>query len=165
MPPDAPAIVIVQHIPAGFSTAFAQRMDRCSAMAVFEARDGQPILPGHAYIAPGDRHLRVVGDGARWVCRLDDSAPINRHRPSVDVLFRSVLNHAGANAVASLLTGMGDDGARGLLELREAGVATVVQDEASSVVWGMPGSAVKLGAAQEILPLSRIAPRLLALST
>ncbi|HBK54977.1 MAG TPA: chemotaxis response regulator protein-glutamate methylesterase [Xanthomonadales bacterium] len=164
MPPDAPAIVIVQHIPPGFSAAFAQRMNRCSAMAVFEARDGQPILPGHVYIAPGDRHLRVVGDGAKWLCRLDDGPQINRHRPSVDVLFRSVLTHAGRNAVAAVLTGMGDDGARGLLELREAGVHTVVQDEASSVVWGMPGSAVKLGAAEEILPLAQIAPRLLALS-
>ncbi|MDZ4349060.1 MAG: chemotaxis response regulator protein-glutamate methylesterase [Xanthomonadaceae bacterium] len=164
MPPDAPAIVIVQHIPPGFSTAFAQRMNRCSPMAVFEASDGQPIVPGHVYIAPGDRHLRVVGDGAKWLCRLDDGPPINRHRPSVDVLFRSVLTHAGTNAVAAVLTGMGDDGARGLLELHEAGVCTIVQDEASSVVWGMPGSAHKLGAVDEILPLSQIAQRLLTLS-
>ncbi len=164
MPPDAPAIVIVQHIPPGFSTAFAQRMNRCSPMAVFEASDGQPIVPGHVYIAPGDRHLRVVGDGAKWLCRLDDGPPINRHRPSVDVLFRSVLTHAGTNAVAAVLTGMGDDGARGLLELHDAGVRTVVQDEASSVVWGMPGAAHKLGAADEVLPLSQIAQRLLTLS-
>jgi two-component system, chemotaxis family, protein-glutamate methylesterase/glutaminase len=164
MPADAPGTVIVQHIPAAFSRAFAQRMDRLSPMAVCEAHDGQPIRPGHAYIAPGDRHLRVVSDGARWVCRLDDGPAVNRHRPSVDVLFRSVATHAGRNAVGVLLTGMGEDGARGLLELRNAGAPTVVQDEASSIVWGMPGAAVKLGAAQEVQPVGAIASRLLELA-
>ncbi|MGQ0501710.1 MAG: protein-glutamate methylesterase/protein-glutamine glutaminase [Panacagrimonas sp.] len=162
MPPDSPAIVITQHIPAMFSRPFAERMNRCSAMSVCQAEDGQLIVPGHAYIAPGDRHLTVIRDGARYVCRLTDAPPENRHRPSVDVLFRSVALNAGANSVAAILTGMGDDGARGLLELRRAGANTLAQDEASSVVWGMPGAAVKLGAANEVLPLSRIAARLLA---
>ncbi|NYZ63361.1 protein-glutamate methylesterase/protein-glutamine glutaminase [Luteimonas deserti] len=164
MPPDAPAIVLTQHIPASFSRPFAERLDRHSQMLVREARDGEMILPGHAYLPPGDHHLRVIRDGARWRCKLDPGPPVNRHRPAVDVLFRSVAQSAGANAVAAILTGMGDDGARGLLELRQAGAPTLVQDEATSVVWGMPGAAVKLGAAQEILPLEAIADRLLALA-
>ena len=133
-------------------------------LLVREASDGEAILPGHAYLPPGDRHLRVIRDGARWRCRIDDGAPVNRHRPAVDVLFRSVAQNAGANAVAAILTGMGDDGARGLLELRQAGAATLVQDEATSVVWGMPGAAYRLGAAQEVVPLDRIAGRLLELA-
>jgi two-component system chemotaxis response regulator CheB len=137
-------------------------MNRSSAMSVCEAADGQLIVPGHAYIAPGGLHLTVVRDGARYVCRLTDAAPENRHRPSVDVLFRSVAKNAGSNAVAAILTGMGDDGARGLLELRKAGAHTLVQDEASSVVWGMPGSAVRLQAPEQVLPLDRIAGQLLA---
>jgi len=164
MPPDAPAVVLTQHIPGSFSRSFAERLDRHSPMLVREARDGERILPGHAYLPPGDHHLRVIGDGARWRCRLDPGPPVNRHRPAVDVLFRSVAQSAGANAVAAILTGMGDDGARGLLDLRQAGAATLVQDEATSVVWGMPGAAVKLGAAQEIVPLEAIAERLLALA-
>ncbi len=162
MPADAPAIVIAQHIPAAFSGPFAQRMDRSCAMRVCEAQDGQQIVPGHAYIAPGDWHLRVVRDGARYVCRLDQAAPVNRHRPSVDVLLRSVAENAGVNAVGAILTGMGDDGARGLLEMRNAGAHVLAQDEASSVVWGMPGAAVKLGAAELVLPLDHIASQLLA---
>lgn len=164
MPPDAPAIVITQHIPAPFSAPFAQRMDQCSAMRVSEASDGQPIQAGHAYIAPGGRHLLVVRDGARQVCRLHDGPLVNRHKPSVDVLFRSMAASVGAAGVGALLTGMGDDGARGLLEMRQAGAATVVQDEASSVVWGMPGAGWKMEAAQSMLPLDEIAARLLALS-
>ncbi|WP_037082544.1 chemotaxis response regulator protein-glutamate methylesterase [Pseudoxanthomonas sp. J35] len=164
MPPDAPAVMLAQHIPGSFSRAFAERLDRHSPLLVREASDGEAVLPGHAYLPPGDRHLQVVRDGARWRCRVDDGPPVNRHRPSVDVLFRSVARSAGPNAVAAILTGMGDDGARGLLELRQAGAATLVQDEASSVVWGMPGAAVKLGAAQEIVPLERIAGRLLELA-
>lgn len=163
MPADAPAIVIAQHIPAAFSGPFAQRMDRSSAMRVCEAGNGQQIVPGHVYIAPGDWHLRVVRDGARYVCRLDQAAPVNRHRPSCDVLLKSVAENAGVNAVGAILTGMGDDGARGLLAMRQAGCRTLVQDEASSVVWGMPGAAHKLGAAEQVLPLSRIADALLEL--
>lgn len=161
MPADAPAVVVTQHIPAAFSAPFAARLDRASAMAVCEARDGQPILPGHAYVAPGDRHLLVERDGARYVCRLSDAPPRNRHRPSVDAMFDSLAAHAGANVVATLLTGMGDDGARGLLALREAGARTFAQDEASSIVWGMPGAAHKLGAAERLLPLEAMAQELL----
>ena len=164
MPPDAPAIVLTQHIPASFSRPFIDRLDKHSAMLVREARDGEMILPGHAYLPPGDHHLRVVRDGARWRCRLDAGPPVNRHRPAVDVLFRSVAQAAGGNAVGAILTGMGEDGARGLLELRQAGAPTLLQDEATSVVWGMPGAAFKLGAAEEMVPLERIAERLMALS-
>lgn len=162
MPPDCPGIVIAQHIPGGFSRAFARRMDEQTGLSVFEARDGQRILPGHAYIAPGDHHLEVARDGARYVCRLSSGEPVNRHRPSVDVLFHSVANQAGRSAAAALLTGMGRDGAEGLMALHEAGAWTVAQDEASSVVWGMPGEAVRLGAARAVLPLEQIAPRLLS---
>ncbi|WP_305803906.1 chemotaxis response regulator protein-glutamate methylesterase [Stenotrophomonas sp. YIM B06876] len=164
MPADAPAVVMTQHLPASFSSAFAQRLDRYSAMSVREASDGEAVLPGHAYLPPGGRHLRVIRDGARWRCRIDDGPAVNRHKPAVDVLFRSVALSAGPNAIGVILTGMGDDGARGLLEMRQAGAPTLVQDEASSVVWGMPGSAVKLDAAAEILPLDIIAARLVALS-
>jgi len=164
MPADAPAIVLTQHLPASFSTAFAERLDRHSAMSVREASDGEAILPGHAYLPAGGRHLRIIRDGARWRCRIDDSAPVNLHKPAVDVLFRSVAQNAGANAIGAILTGMGDDGARGLLEMKQAGARTLVQDEASSVVWGMPGAAFKLGAADEVVPLEQVAARLLAWS-
>ena len=157
LPADAPGIVITQHIPAEFSGPFARRMDSLCALAVCEASDGQQILPGHAYIAPGGRHLLVQRSGARYVCCLNDGPPVNRHRPSVDVLFRSVAQSAGLNAVGVLLTGMGDDGALGLKELLESGAPTLAQDEASSVVWGMPGRAWAIGAAQQLLPLNDIA--------
>jgi len=164
MPPDAPGVVITQHIPKAFSTPFAERMNRCSAMTVCEAHDGQQIMPGHVYIAPGDRHMMVLRSGTRWICRLDDGPPVNRHKPSVDVLFRSVAQEAGHNAIGVLLTGMGKDGAQGLLEMRQAGSPTVAQDEATSIVWGMPGEAVHIGAAAEELPLARIAGRVLELA-
>jgi two-component system, chemotaxis family, protein-glutamate methylesterase/glutaminase len=160
MPADTPGIVIAQHIPKAFSTPFAKRMNDCSAMTVYEAEDGQQILAGHVYIAPGDRHLIVVRDGARYVCKLDDGTPVNRHKPSVDVLFRSVAQNVGRSAIGVLLTGMGKDGARGLKEMLEAGSQTIAQDEASSVVWGMPGEAVSLGAAQHVIPLDDIAGHL-----
>ncbi len=161
LPPDAPAIVISQHIPAAFSKPFAERMNQCSAMAVCEAQDGQYILPGHVYIAPGDRHLLVERDGARYRCRLNDGPHVNRHRPSVDVMFRSVAQNVGPNATGVILTGMGDDGARGLKEMAEAGAHTIAQDEASSVVWGMPGTAVRMGAAHQVLPLHRVPDEIL----
>lgn len=161
MPADAPAIVIAQHIPAAFSGAFAERLNRHSKMTVVHVERDQPLLVGHAYVAQGGRHLRVHRSGARWHCRLDDDEPVRRHRPSVDALFESVAEHAGANAGAALLTGMGDDGARGMLALRKAGAATFAQDEASSVVWGMPGAAVALAAVDEVLPLEHIAHHLL----
>ncbi len=162
MPADAPATVIAQHIPGAFSGAFAERLDKHSRMTVLEVHEDQPLLVGHAYVAPGGRHLRVVRSGARWHAHLADDAPVRGHRPSVDVLFDSVARHAGANASAALLTGMGDDGARGLLALRKAGALTLAQDKATSVVWGMPGAAVALGAGSEVLPLEDIAHRLLS---
>lgn len=161
LPPDTPPVVVAQHIPAAFSGPFAERVDRLAAITVREASDRTPLLDGHAYIAPGGRHLRVRRDGAHWVCRVGDDEPVNRHRPSVDVLFQSVAEAAGGSALAALLTGMGDDGARGLLAMRAAGAYTIAQDEASSVVWGMPGAAVKLGAADDVLPLERIAEAML----
>jgi two-component system chemotaxis response regulator CheB len=164
LPADAPAVVISQHIPAAFSKPFAERINRVSAMSVCEAQDQQYILPGHVYIAPGDRHLLIERDGARYRCRLNDGPHVNRHRPSVDVMFRSVAQNVGPNAVGVILTGMGDDGARGLKEMLEAGAGTVARDEASSVVWGMPGAAVKIGAAEHVLPLHRIPSQILAMT-
>lgn len=163
MPPDAPGMVLTQHIPEVFSAPFARRIDSLSAMNVCEAQDGQQILPGHAYIAPGSHHLMVVRDGARYRCSLSDGPPVNRHRPSVDVLFRSVAQCVGPNAIGVLLTGMGKDGALGMKEMQEAGSHTIAQDEKTSVVWGMPGEAVKLGAANDIQPLEAIAKCLLSL--
>ncbi len=162
LPPDTPGIVITQHIPAAFSGPFAQRMDKSAAMIVCEAEDGQQILPGHVYIAPGDRHLKVSRSGARYLCRLDDGPRVNRHKPSVDVLFHSVAENVGPNALGVILTGMGDDGARGMKAMHEAGAYTIAQDEATSVVWGMPGEAVAHGGVDEILPLGEIPGRLLA---
>jgi two-component system chemotaxis response regulator CheB len=163
LPAGAPGMVITQHIPEAFSGPFARRMDSISAMTVCEAQDGQHILPGHVYIAPGNRHLLVARDGARYACRLHDGSPVNRHRPSVDVLFRSVAQHVGPNAVGVLLTGMGGDGARGLQEMHEAGAYTLAQDEKTSVVWGMPGQAVKLGGVDEVVPLGEVATAILRL--
>jgi two-component system chemotaxis response regulator CheB len=160
--PDCPAILIAQHIPPVFSSAFARRMNQHSALTVVEAADGQQVVPGHVYIAPGDKHLLLVRDGARYRCQLNDGPPVNRHKPSVDVLFRSVAQSAGKNAVGVILTGMGADGARGLNEMREAGAMTIAQDERSSVVWGMPGEAVKLGAAQKVLALDQIPAGIIA---
>jgi len=164
LPADTPGIVIAQHIPKAFSTPFARRMDACCQMTVYEAEDGQHILPGHVYIAPGDRHLLLVRDGARYVCKLDDGQPVNRHKPSVDVLFRSVAQQAGRNAIGVILTGMGKDGAMGLKEMRDAGSPTIAQDEATSVVWGMPREAVALGAAVHVLGLHEIPGRIRSLA-
>jgi two-component system chemotaxis response regulator CheB len=164
LPADTPGIVIAQHIPKAFSTPFARRMDACCQMTVYEAEDGQQILPGHVYIAPGDRHLLLVRDGARYVCKLDDGQAVNRHKPSVDVLFRSVAQQAGRNAIGVILTGMGKDGAMGLKEMRDVGCPTIAQDEATSVVWGMPREAVALGAAGQVLALQDIAAKVRALA-
>ncbi|MFC1684337.1 chemotaxis response regulator protein-glutamate methylesterase [Pseudomonadota bacterium] len=164
LPPDMPGIVVTQHIPAAFSAPFAERVNRESRLTVMQASDGQQIIPGHAYIAPGDLHLLVARDGARYVCRLNDGPPVNRHKPAVDVMFRSLAQNAGPNAVGVILTGMGDDGAAGLGELKEAGAPTVAQDEKTSVVWGMPGEAVNRGFADSVLPLSKIAGELVKLA-
>ena len=163
LPADSPAVVIAQHIPAAFSAPFAKRMDSVSALSVCEPTDGQHIMAGHVYIAPGGRHLLVERDGARYRCRLNDGPPVNRHCPSVDVLFRSVAQQVGPNAVGVILTGMGDDGARGLKEMHDAGAPTIAQDEHSSVVWGMPGAAVKVGAIDEVMSLDKIAAAVMRL--
>lgn len=161
LPADSPAVVISQHIPEAFSKPFSERMNRCSQMTVKQAEDGDQILPGHVYIAPGDRHLLVVRDGARFRCRLSDGPPVNRHRPSVDVMFRSVAQNIGPNAVGVLLTGMGKDGAEGLLEMQQTGSYTIAQNEATSVVWGMPGEAVALGAVNEQTALQHVSASIL----
>lgn len=163
--PDSYSLIVVQHIPSAFSTAFAERINKASALDVCEARDNQKILPGHAYIAPGDQHLKITRDKSddSYRCKLDDGEPVNRHKPSVDVLFKSVCISAGSNAVGILLTGMGSDGAIGLKEIHDTGAITIAQDEQSSVVWGMPGEAVKLQAADFILPLDKIAGKVTTL--
>jgi two-component system chemotaxis response regulator CheB len=160
LPAQTPGTVIAQHIPAMFSRRFAERLNDCCAMRVKEAEDGEPILTGHAYVAPGGFHLVLQKGTGRWLCRLTRTEPVHRQRPAVDVLFDSVAKLAGANALGVVLTGMGADGGAGLLAMREAGAHTIAQDQASSVVWGMPGTAVKLGAAEEVLPLGKIAGRL-----
>ncbi len=164
LPPDAPGIVITQHIPKAFSGAFANRMNSVSPLTVCEARDGQQVLPGHAYIAPGDQHLLLVRDGAQYRCRLNDGPPVQRHKPSVDVLFRSVAQNAGPNAIGVMLTGMGRDGAEGMKEMRDAGAACIAQDEASSVVWGMPGAAHEIGAVESLHALAAIAGKVMQLA-
>lgn len=164
MPGNGPPVVIVQHIPGSFSRPFVERLGRHSALRVLEARHGAPIHAGHAYLPPPDQHLAVVRGKSGLECAIPDAGPVNHHRPSVDVLFHSIAECAGARAVGTLLTGMGEDGARGLLAMRMAGARTLVQDQATSVVWGMPGAAVRMHAAEEALPLPRIAARMLELS-
>ncbi|MDX8396014.1 MAG: chemotaxis response regulator protein-glutamate methylesterase [Mariprofundaceae bacterium] len=162
LPPNFPGVIITQHIPAAFSKPFAERVNQASAIEVCEASDGQQVLPGHAYIAPGDKHMLLERSGARYICRLNDGPPVNRHKPSVDVMFRSVAQNAGGNAIGVILTGMGADGAEGLKEMLEAGAKTIGQDENSSVVWGMPGAAFKIGAVQTVLPLNKVSETLVA---
>ncbi len=145
LPANSPAILITQHMPGGFTRSFAERLDKLCRITVKEAEDGERVLPGHAYIAPGDQHLELARSGANYVARLNDGPPVNRHRPSVDVLFDSAARHAGRNAIGVLLTGMGKDGAKGLVTMREAGAVTLAQDEASCVVFGMPREAIALG--------------------
>ncbi|MGF1546072.1 MAG: chemotaxis response regulator protein-glutamate methylesterase [Thiotrichales bacterium] len=157
---DAPGVVVAQHIPEQFSHSFARRLDSICQQTVTEAEDGAPIFPGHVYIARGGKHLRVERRGGRLLCQIDESEPVNRHRPSVCVLFDSVARTMGANALGVILTGMGDDGAEGIKRMRQAGALTIAQDEASSVVWGMPGQAVKRGGIDEVLPLDRIGSRI-----
>jgi len=163
LPKETPPIVITQHIPAAFSLPFAQRMNTVSEMTVVQAEDRQPIQFGYVYIAPGDKHLLIEATGSGYICRLNDGPPVNRHKPSVDVMFRTVVQSHGKNAVGILLTGMGADGAKGLKELQEIGVPTIAQDEKTSVVWGMPGEAVKLGAADYVLSLEQVPAKILDL--
>lgn len=157
LPSDLPGIVVVQHMPAGFTTAFARHLDERSRIAVREARDGDVVCDGEALVAPGGRHLEVALDAGRYVVRITDGPLVSRHRPSADVLFQSVARSAGRDAIGVILTGMGDDGAEGLAAMRRAGAVTFAQDEPSSVVFGMPREAIARGAVQEIAPLSALA--------
>jgi two-component system chemotaxis response regulator CheB len=161
LPADAPGIVIVQHMPEVFTRAFANRLDSLCQISVKEAETNDTVLRGRALVAPGNHHTLLKRSGARYYVDIKDGPLVCRHRPSVDVLFRSAARYAGQNAVAVIMTGMGDDGARGMLEMKEAGAATIAQDEATSVVFGMPNEAIKLGAVDEILPLPSIAQSML----
>ncbi|OYT95665.1 MAG: chemotaxis response regulator protein-glutamate methylesterase [Pseudomonas sp. PGPPP3] len=161
LPADSPGIVITQHMPPGFTRSFAERLNRMTRLNVVEAKGGERILPGHAFLAPGDKHLLVERSGANYVTRLSDAEPVRRHKPAVDPMFHSVAQCAGRNVIACLLTGMGKDGAQGMLEIRQAGGYTVAQNEATCVVYGMPREAVAIGGAEDILPLGEIAEALL----
>ncbi len=162
MPADAPGIVITQHMPPGFTTSFAARLDGLCQIAVKEAANGDRILPGHAYIAPGGKQFRIDKSGANYLCVVEDGELVNRHKPSVEVLFKSAARVVGRNAYGIMLTGMGNDGAKAMKEMRDCGSYNYVQDEASCVVFGMPREAILHGAADEVLPLVAIAPALLA---
>jgi two-component system chemotaxis response regulator CheB len=164
LPENCHGTVIVQHMPEKFTAAFAQRLNGLCRCAVREARDGDRVIPGRVLIAPGGQHMQLRRSGAMYHVAVTDGPPVNRHKPSVDVLFRSVAKVAGANAMGILMTGMGDDGAKGLLELRQAGAHTIAQDEATCVVYGMPRAAVEGGAAAEVLPLSAIADAMIGAS-
>jgi two-component system chemotaxis response regulator CheB len=161
LPADAPGVVMTQHMPEGFTRSFAERLDTLCAMEVREAKDADWVVPGVALLAPGNKHMRLARDGARYIVRVCDGPRVCRHRPSVDVLFDSVAAAAGSNAVGVIMTGMGNDGSAGLLAMRRAGAVTIAQDEASCVVFGMPKEAIKLGGVQLVEPLDRIAGRLL----
>jgi len=163
LPADFPGMVIVQHMPPKFTRAFAERLNALGPMRVSEAEDGGRVLVGHVLIAPGDFHMTLARDGAGYQVRLNQEPAVNHHRPSVNILFRSCAQVARGNALGLLLTGMGEDGARGLLEMRQAGARTLVQDEASSVVFGMPKAAIDQGAAEQVLPLGEIPAALLSL--
>jgi two-component system chemotaxis response regulator CheB len=161
LPADAPAVVITQHMPAGFTKSYAARLNGLCRIAVKEAQDAERILPGHAYIAPGGHHLSVERSGANYIARVQVGEPVNRHMPSVEVLFKSAARVVGPNAIGVMLTGMGADGAKAMREMRDAGAYCVAQDEASCVVFGMPREAIAAGAVHEVLPLSQIAPHLI----
>ena len=161
LPADSPGILITQHMPEAFTKTFAKRLDGLCKIAVKEAEHGERILPGHGYLAPGNRHLLLKRSGANYMTELSDGPPVNRHRPSVDVLFRSAANCAGKNSIAIIMTGMGDDGAAGMLEMHQAGACTLAQDEQSCVVFGMPKEAIALGGVDEIVPLQELPRRLL----
>ena len=163
LPNTTPAIVISQHLPVAFSESFATHVDRVTEMSACIAADGQQLYSGNIYIAPGDQHLLVVRDGARYICRLNDGPLVNRHKPAVDVMFRSVAQNVGVNAIGVLLTGMGADGAKGMKEMHDTGASTIIQDEATSVVWGMPGEAYKLGCTDHVVALDQVAGKIMTL--
>ncbi len=162
MPADAPGMLITQHMPEAFTRSFAQRLDNCCSLSVKEAEDGDRVLPGHVYVAPGHSHLLLRRSGANYVTQLSQAPAVNRHRPSVDVLFRSAANCAGRSAVGVILTGMGKDGAQGMLEMKQAGAHNFAQDEATCVVFGMPREAIAAGAVDEVAPLGDLAGRVLS---
>jgi len=162
MPPNSPGILIVQHMPKLFTKAFADRLNSLCSIRISEAKDGESIVPGIALIAPGDYHMELRRSGARYYVTTTQEPPVRRHRPSVEVLFESVAKYAGANAIGVIMTGMGDDGAHGLLKMKEAGANTIAQDEESCVVFGMPKEAIKLGAAEKIVPLDKIPSAILS---
>jgi two-component system chemotaxis response regulator CheB len=157
LPADAPGIVVVQHMPAGFTTSFAKRLDELCLVSVREAQNRDRVLQGHVLIAPGDKHMLLHRSGAQYLVEVREGPLVSRHRPSVDVIFRSTARAAGANAMGIIMTGMGDDGAKGLMEMRSAGASTIAQNEETCIVFGMPKEAIKLGAAQAVLPLGKIA--------
>ena len=161
LPPDSPGVMITQHMPPGFTRSYAARLDSLCKIRVKEASDGERVLPGHAYIAPGGLHLSVERSGANYIARVRDGEPVNRHKPSVEVLFESAARVVGPNAFGIMLTGMGADGARAMKLMKDAGSYNLCQDEASCVVFGMPREAIQQGAAHEVLPLLQIAPHLL----
>jgi len=162
LPPNTPPILITQHMPERFTKTWADRMNQLCRISVKEAEDGDSVLPGHALVAPGSYHMTLVRSGARYTVRINQDPPVNRHRPSVDVMFASVAQYAGANAVGVILTGMGGDGAKEMLTMKQAGAFTIAQDEASCVVFGMPKEAIKLGGVDKILPLSEIPAAIVA---
>jgi two-component system chemotaxis response regulator CheB len=163
LPADAPGILIVQHMPEHFTARFAERLDGLCKVTVKEAADGDTVIRGRVLIAPGNKHMLLKRSGARYYVEVKDGPLVSRHRPSVDILFRSTARYAGRNAIGVIMTGMGDDGAHGLLEMKEAGASTIAQDEASCVVFGMPAEAIKLGGAGQILPLNRISAEVVRL--
>ncbi|MCP3888019.1 MAG: chemotaxis response regulator protein-glutamate methylesterase [Desulfobulbaceae bacterium] len=157
LPADFPGVIIVQHMPEHFTTSFAERLNSLSKMTVKEAADGDTVMPGRVLLAPGNRHMLLQRSGARYYVQIKDGPLVSRHRPSVDVLFRSAARYAGSNGVGVIMTGMGDDGAKGMLEMKEAGAATIAQDEKSCVVFGMPKVAIEIGGASQVVPLQKIA--------
>jgi len=164
LPAATPAILISQHLPAAFSASFANHVDEVTEMHAFIAEDGQEIVAGNIYISPGDRHLLLKRQGNKYFCKLSDGPLVNRHKPSVEVMFRSVAQVAGSNALGVMLTGMGADGAVAMKEMCDAGSVNLIQDEASSVVWGMPGAAFREGAAHYVLPLDKMAAQIAKLA-
>jgi len=162
LPPDAPAVLIAQHMPPGFTKSFAQRLNGLCRITVKEAEHNDPILPGHAYIAPGGKHLWVKRDEGQLLAKLSTEPPMNLHRPSVDFMFLSAAKFLGPDAIGVIMTGMGRDGAQGMLEMKKAGAWNIAQDEASSVIFGMPREAIELGAVNEVAPLAKLRERALA---
>ncbi|RLA18680.1 MAG: chemotaxis response regulator protein-glutamate methylesterase [Gammaproteobacteria bacterium] len=163
LPASTPAMVISQHLPAAFSESFAKHVDEASEMTALIPQEGEVIKSGHIYIAPGDRHMEIVRSGNQFICHLLDGPVVNRHKPSVEVMFKSVIQNVGKRAIGVMLTGMGADGSQSLKDMQDNGSPVIIQDEASSVVWGMPGEAHKLGCRDHVVPLDKVAAKILSL--